>query len=55
MGRVLVDIHPDNEDEFVDLLSDLKIPFFMLGHITKGEIRIDDHSLGFIGRMSGSL
>jgi len=55
MGRVLVDIHPDKEDEFVDLLSELKVPFFMLGHITKGEIRIDDHSLGFIGRMSGSL
>jgi len=52
MGRVLVDIHPDKEDEFVDLLSDLKIPFFMLGHVTKGEIRIDDVSLGFIGRMS---
>jgi phosphoribosylformylglycinamidine synthase len=52
MGRVVVDIRLEKEDEFVDLLSDLKIPFFMLGHVTKGEIRIDDASLGFIGRMN---
>jgi phosphoribosylformylglycinamidine synthase len=55
MGRIVVDINPEKEDEFVDLLSDMKVPFFMLGHVTKGEIRIDDASLGFIGKMNVSL
>ena len=25
-----------------------KIPFSLLGHVTKGELRIDDESFGFI-------
>lgn len=52
MGRVCVEVETDKEDEFVDALSELKIPFFTLGHVTKGEIRIDDKSLGFIDKMS---
>jgi phosphoribosylformylglycinamidine synthase subunit PurL len=52
MGRIVVDIQPEKEDEFVDLLSDLKVPFFMLGHVTKGEIRVDDASLGFIDKIA---
>jgi phosphoribosylformylglycinamidine (FGAM) synthase-like enzyme len=55
MGRIVVDIQPEKEDEFVDLLSDLKIPFFMLGHVTKGEIRIDDVSLGYVDKMNISV
>jgi phosphoribosylformylglycinamidine synthase len=52
MGRILVDVDPEKEDDFVDVLTELKIPFFMLGHVTKGEIRIDDVSLGFIDKMT---
>lgn len=55
MGRVFVEVDSENEDEFVDALSDLKIPFFTLGHVTKGEIRIDDKSLGYIDKMSSGL
>jgi phosphoribosylformylglycinamidine synthase subunit PurL len=55
MGRIVVDIKPEKEDEFVDLLSEMKIPFFMLGHVTKGEIRIDDVSLGFVDKMNISI
>lgn len=55
MGRILVDVEPDKEDDFVDFLSGMGIPFFMLGHVTRGEIRIDDVSLGFIDKMSASL
>jgi phosphoribosylformylglycinamidine (FGAM) synthase-like enzyme len=55
MGRIVVDIKPEKEDEFVDLLSDMKIPFFMLGHVTKGEIRIDDVSLGYVDKMNISI
>ena len=51
MGRSVVDVEPDKEDDFVDVLSEMKIPFFMLGHVTKGEIRIDDESLGFTDKM----
>jgi phosphoribosylformylglycinamidine synthase len=52
MGRILVEVKPSNEDEFVDALTELKVPFFTLGHITKGEIRIDDRSLGYIDKMT---
>lgn len=52
MGRLVVGVDPDVEDEFVDYLFDLKIPFFTLGHVTKGEIRIDDESFGYIDKMT---
>ncbi len=52
MGRILVEVKAENEDQFVDVLTDLKVPFFTLGHITKGEIRIDDVSMGYIDKMT---
>ena len=50
MGRIVVTVEEDKEDEFVDFLYNLKIPVMTLGHITKGEIRIDDKSLGFVDK-----
>ncbi len=55
MGRILVEVKPENEDEFVDVMTELKVPFFTLGHITKGEIRIDDQSLGYIDKMTAGV
>mgnify|MGYP001767483150 CR=1 FL=1 len=55
MGRILVDVDPEKEDEFVDVLTEMRIPFFTLGHVTKGEIRIDDKSLGFIDKMTAGV
>ncbi|WP_340111083.1 AIR synthase-related protein [Maribellus mangrovi] len=55
MGRILVGVHPDKEDDFVDAMTDMKIPFFTLGHVTKGEIRVDDESLGFIDKMTAGV
>lgn len=52
MGRILVDVKPELEEEFIDALSDMKVPFFTLGHVTRGEIRIDDKSLGYIDKMT---
>lgn len=52
MGRIVVGVDTDVEDEFVDYLFDAKIPFFALGHVTKGEIRIDDESYGYIDKMT---
>jgi len=47
-GRVVVSMNEDQEDEFVDFMMKEKIPFSLLGHVTKGELRIDDESFGFI-------
>lgn len=55
MGRILVDVDPEKEDDFVDALTDMKVPFFTLGHVTKGEIRIDDLSMGFIDKMTAGV
>jgi len=55
MGRIIVGVKPDDEDDFVDFMSETKVPFFTLGHVTKGEIRIDDESYGFIDKMSTNL
>lgn len=52
MGRILLEVNPEKEDDFVDFMTEHKIPFFTLGHITKGEIRIDDKSLGYIDKMT---
>lgn len=52
MGRVVVGVHPEQEEDFVDAMSELKIPFFTLGHVTKGEIRVDDESFGYIDKMT---
>jgi len=50
MGRIVVTVEEEKENEFVDYLFDRKIPVMTLGHITKGEIRIDDTSLGFVDK-----
>ena len=55
MGRILVTVDDEKEDEFVDTLTDLKIPFFTIGHVTKGEIRIDDESFGYIDKMTAGV
>ncbi len=54
MGRKGVGVDPKKVDELVDLMSSLKVPFFALGHVTKGEIRIDDDSFGFIDKMTSA-
>ncbi len=55
MGRIIVGVSKDKEDEFVDFMFDSQVPFFTLGHVTKGEIRIDDESFGYIDKMTGSI
>lgn len=52
MGRIMVGVNPENEDDFVDALSAMKAPFFTLGHVTRGEIRIDDVSFGYVDKMT---
>lgn len=54
MGRIVVGVDLKKVDDFVDLMLSLKVPFFALGHVTKGEIRIDDESFGYIDKMTPS-
>lgn len=55
MGRVIVSVSPENEDAFVDYMYESKTPYFTLGHVTKGEVRIDDQSFGYIDKMNATL
>ena len=47
-SRVVVSVWVTGEDEFLDMLSVSEVPFLLLGHVTKREIRIDDQIFGNI-------
>lgn len=47
-GRAVVSVDSEKEQDFIDLMIDCKIPFSTVGHVTKGEIRVDDISFGYI-------
>ncbi|WP_423129040.1 AIR synthase-related protein [Gaoshiqia sp. Z1-71] len=55
MGRLIVGVPKKNVDDFVDYMRTTNLPFFTLGHVTRGEIRIDDESFGFIDKMIPSV
>lgn len=50
-GRVIVSVSPEKQDDFVDFMVGQEVPFSILGHVTRGEIRVDDESYGFIDEM----
>jgi len=45
-SRVVVSLAEINEDEFLDALKKSSVSYSLLGHVTKGDIRIDDASFG---------
>ena len=47
-SRVVVSVTETGEDEFLDMLSVSEVPFLLVGHVTKREIRIDDQIFGNI-------
>ncbi len=47
-GRVVVTVSPTRETEFIDYMLKQDVPFSALGHVTRGEMRIDDMSYGFV-------
>ena len=47
-SRVVVSVNPDNEDAFIDLMMLNGVEFDLLGHVTKGSIRIDDIDWGHV-------
>ncbi len=54
-SRVIVSVSSEKQDDFVDLMLEAEVPFSALGHVTKGEIRIDDESYGFIDDYRDSI
>jgi len=47
-GRIVVSVAPSRETEFIDYMIKTEVPFSVLGHVTRGDCRIDDISYGFI-------
>lgn len=47
-GRVVVSVDPEKEQAFIDMMIENNIPFSIVGHVTKGELRVDDLSFGYI-------
>lgn len=47
-SRVVVSVTEIEEDKFLDILKEHNVSFSLLGHVTKGEVRIDDASFGEI-------
>lgn len=47
-NRVVVSVTPRKEADFIDFMIEKDFPFSTLGHVTKGEMRVDDESIGFI-------
>lgn len=47
-SRIVVSVSPEKQDAFVDFMLETGGAFSVLGHVTKGEIRIDDESFGYI-------
>lgn len=47
-GRVIVSVSTHHENEFIDFMIQQNFPFSTIGHVTSGDMRVDDISFGFI-------
>ena len=47
-GRIVVSVSAGQETRFVDFMATQNVPVTTLGHVTKGELRVDNQSFGFI-------
>lgn len=47
-GRIIVSVSRHHNNDFIDYMIDKKFPFSALGHVTKGQLRVDDVPFGFI-------
>ncbi len=53
-SRIVVTVNDAQEDEFIDYMMETELNFSALGHVTKGELRVDDISFGFISDVKRS-
>ena len=47
-GRAVVSVTADQENSFLDLMGESRVPFILLGHVTKGKLVVDESPFGFI-------
>lgn len=47
-SRVVVTINEDQEDAFIEYMMNQKVPYTLLGHVTKGKMCVDDEHYGFV-------
>lgn len=47
-SRIVVSVSQEKESDFLDMLAVTDTPVTLLGHVTKGDMRIDDRSYGMI-------
>lgn len=47
-SRIIVTLDPDFEDDFIEAMRKTKVPFTLLGHVTRGKMVVDDSHFGFI-------
>lgn len=47
----IITVNESQENEFVDYMFNRNVEIMLLGHVTKGEIRIDDQSYGFVSEL----
>jgi phosphoribosylformylglycinamidine synthase len=53
-SRIVVSVTNSRETDFIDFMMETGLPFSAVGHVTKGELRIDDQSFGFISDVKKS-
>ncbi|MBK9592887.1 MAG: phosphoribosylformylglycinamidine synthase subunit PurL [Crocinitomicaceae bacterium] len=47
-SRVVVGVSEDQEDEFIEFMMNQKVPYTLLGHVTKGKVCVDETPFGFL-------
>jgi phosphoribosylformylglycinamidine (FGAM) synthase-like enzyme len=47
-SRVLVTVSPEQEEAFIEFMSQGTVPFTLLGHVTRGKMMVDDEHYGFL-------
>jgi phosphoribosylformylglycinamidine synthase len=47
-GRAVVSVTAEQENLFLDMMGESRVPFILLGHVTKGKLVVDESPFGFI-------
>jgi len=47
-GRAVVSVSDEQETPFLDFMQASRVPFILLGHVTKGKLMVDDAPFGTI-------
>ena len=50
-SRVVVGVNEDQEDDFLEFMMAQKVPYTLLGHVTKGKMCVDDVQFGFVNEI----